>query len=128
VTIVRAALDAGSMRLRVNVPTAATSPAVVRANLWMENEPVTCGTEEASPSSRAGVDVVRGSAGAVVSGPVGGVVGGIFGGVVDGVFGGVAGGALGGVVGGSVGIVGGVGPAADANVPVTGMISLPGTA
>ena len=42
VTIVRAAPDVGSVTLSVNMPTAATSPVVVCANLRMENVPVIC--------------------------------------------------------------------------------------
>lgn len=41
VTIARAAPDAGSVRFSVNIPKAATSPAVLCANLWIENDPVT---------------------------------------------------------------------------------------
>ena len=41
VTIVRAAPEAGSAKLTVSVPTAATAPSVVCANLWIENDPVT---------------------------------------------------------------------------------------
>jgi hypothetical protein len=96
VTIVRAALETGSAKLTVSVPTAATAPSVVCANLWIENDPITGGAKAASPPGVVGVGAV--------GKPIG-VVGGSA-----------------GVVGGSAGIVGSVGVS---NVPVIGMISLP---
>jgi hypothetical protein len=48
VMIVRALFDAGSVKLRIRVPTAATPPSVVRANRWIANEPVTVGAIPAS--------------------------------------------------------------------------------
>jgi hypothetical protein len=54
VTIVRAAFVAGSVRFRVNVPTAATESSVVRANLWIAKDPVSAGAAAASPSGAAG--------------------------------------------------------------------------
>jgi hypothetical protein len=127
VTIVREAPDAGSVRLNVNMPTAATSPVVVCANRRIENVPVTC---VASASGAAGVGVVGGTADGVccVSGGVvgSGVVGGVVGSGV------VGSGAVGGVVGSGVvgsggvaGAVGVVGLVGVASVPVIGMISLP---
>jgi hypothetical protein len=68
VTIARAAPDVGSTRFRVNIPNAATSPVVVCANLWIENEPVTCVVEPAVDS--VAVVEVPG----VVSAPVTGTI------------------------------------------------------
>lgn len=119
VTIVRAAPVEGSVRLRVNIPTAATSPSVVCANRRIENEPVTCGLTSASLPGAAGIGVVGGSADGVCGGSDG-VVGGS-----DGVVGGsdVGGGVSGGC--GGVGSVGGNGVAGVVNEPVMGMTSLP---
>jgi hypothetical protein len=123
VTIVRASFDAGSVRLRVNIPTAATSPSEVCANLRIANEPVTSGIEATSSSGLAGVGVVGASDGGDVGGSVGdvgdgseGVVGGNVGDVGDGSE---------GVVGGSAG---GVGVAGTSNAPVMGMTRLPNLA
>jgi hypothetical protein len=51
VITVRAVFDAGSVKLRVRVPTAATPPSVVRANRWIANEPVTAGAIGASTAA-----------------------------------------------------------------------------
>ncbi len=70
VTMVRAAaFDAGSVKLMVSVPTAATASFVVRANRRIENVPVTSGVEAACAGT---VGVAGGSVG-VVGGSVGGV-------------------------------------------------------
>lgn len=131
VTIVRAAPDAGSVRLSVNMPTAATSPVVVCANLRIENVPVTCDVASTAPGVM-GVGVVGDSADGVCGvsdGVVGSGVDGVVGsGVVGGVVGGTVGGAAGGVSGGVVGSVGGVGLSGVVNEPVTGMINLPDVA
>lgn len=116
VTIVRATPVEGSVRLRVNIPTAATSPAVVCANRRIENEPVTCGLTSASLPGAVGIGVMGGSADGVCGGSDG-VVGG------SDVGGGVSGGC-----GGVVGSVGGIGVAGVVNEPVMGMTSLPDVA
>jgi hypothetical protein len=110
VTIVRAALETGSAKLTASVPTAATAPSVVCANLWIENDPITGGAKAASPPDVVGVGAVGDPIGVV--GDSAGVVGGasaVVGGSIE-------------IGGGSVGIVGSVGVS---NVPVIGMISLP---
>ena len=77
--MVRAAFDAGSVTLRVKVPTAATASSVVRANLRIENEPVTSGVANSATACSVTVDVVGGSVGVVGAsvGVVGGSVGGV---------------------------------------------------
>jgi hypothetical protein len=108
VTIVRAAPDVGSVRLSVNMPTAATSPVVVCANRRIENVPVTCGAGSAALTAVAAVSAVDVAAAAVCDGCAG-VVGSE-----------VVGGASGGVPG-SVGVAG----VSDVfNVPVIGIVSL----
>jgi hypothetical protein len=126
VTIVRAEFDAGSVRLSVNMPTAATSPVVVCANLRIANEPVTCGVVAPSSPGVVGSGDVGGSAGGGVAGGSEGVVGGVVGGEVGGSAGAVGSvGVVGSVGNGVVGSTGGVGTAGVSSVPVTGMISLP---
>jgi len=113
VTTVRVAPDAGSVRLIVNMPTAATSPVVVCENLRIANEPVTCVVASAALPGVVGIGFVGGTADGVCGGS-------------DGVVGfGVVGGVVGGVSGGLVGSVGGVGVSGVITVPVIGMISLP---
>jgi hypothetical protein len=131
VTIVRAALDAASVKLRVNMPTAATSPVVVCANLRIANEPVTCGTDATLPWSVVVVAVV--DAAVVVDDVVGGSTAGVVG-DCEGVVGGFVVAEVDdsvGVADGSVGVVGSTGVVVVEtfvvpSVPVTGMISLPG--
>jgi protein involved in polysaccharide export with SLBB domain len=70
------------VRFSVNIPTAATSPVVVCANLRIENEPMTCETELAmAPPDVVDVDVVEIAVvdvpefcGAVVTVPVTGTI------------------------------------------------------
>jgi hypothetical protein len=135
VTIVRAAFDVASVRLRVNMPTAATSPVVVCANLRIENEPVTCGVEATSRSGVVAVvtAVVDAVVDVVVDADVVDVCVGVVVGVSEDVVGEVvddAGGSV-EVVGGCAGVAGAtgvVGTPGVTSVPVTGMISLPGVA
>jgi len=119
VTTVRAAPVAESVRRTVSMPTAATPPSVVCANLRIENVPVTC--DAASAATGVIAAGVTGDSGDGVCGGSDGVVG-------SGVVGGVAGGVVGGVSGGVVGSVGGVGVSGVVKEPVTGMTSLPDAA